>query len=119
MPMDGRRWTTQEQLEWLQKRHPAYLEAQLKGRYDQFWPGLYQDWFSAFPAREPTVDDPSDSEPDDQLDREHEPMVTSAGDSIHTSSTHNGVASDNTVKKRRKKKVSYRFNIELTSHHLI
>lgn len=96
MSKDKRRWTTQEQLEWLQKRHPDYLDAQSKGRYDRFWPGLFQDWFNAFPAREPTADDPTDSEPGDQPDHEHESEVTPAG-----------------------KKVSYRSNIKLASHDSI
>jgi hypothetical protein len=43
---------------------PDYLDAQAKGRYDSFWPWFFMEWFKAFPAPEPTADDPMDSEPE-------------------------------------------------------
>lgn len=64
MSHNKRRWTTPEQQDWLIASFPEYLEAQAKGRYDQFWPKLFQDWFACFPAREPTAEDPTDTEPE-------------------------------------------------------
>lgn len=64
MPKDKRRWTTPEQRNWLIVSFPEYLEAQAQGRYNKFWPKLFQEWFDYFPPREPTADDPTDSEPE-------------------------------------------------------
>lgn len=106
MPNDKRRWTTAEQLQWLERRHPDYLEAQSNGRYDRFWPGLFQDWFAVFPAREPAEDDPTDSEPEAQPDLEAELQNMSTTDSITTPSKRKDTASNNGPNKRKKKMVS-------------
>lgn len=65
---DGWRWTTPAQLAWLLAQFPSYLEAQAEGRYDKFWPGFFRDWFTMFPAPEPTENDPSVSEGEDDDD---------------------------------------------------
>lgn len=65
---DKRRWTTPEQLKYLLAQFPAYLESQSHGRYDKFWPSFFRDWFEEFPPREPTDDDPSDSEGENDND---------------------------------------------------
>ena len=59
---DKRRWTTASQLEWLLTQFPSYLDAQSQGRYDKFWPTFFRDWFEKFPLCEPTNEDPSESE---------------------------------------------------------
>lgn len=61
---DRRRWTTPVQRSWLLASIPDYLEAQSKGRYDKFWPQFFEEWFKAFPAREPGPQDLTDTEPD-------------------------------------------------------
>jgi hypothetical protein len=46
---------SKQQLQWLEAKYPSYLEAQARGRYDQYWPKFFQDWFEEFPAPEPPV----------------------------------------------------------------
>lgn len=105
MPTDGRRWTTQEQLEWLQQRHPDYLEAQAEGRYDRFWPQLYQEWFTQFPAREPTSNDPTDSEPEAESDCDSN-LQDTAATNPSSSLKRKNTATGKVPKKRKKKIVS-------------
>jgi hypothetical protein len=70
MPLDKRRWTSPQQLRWLEAKYPSYLEAQSRGRYDQYWPTFFQDWFEEFPAPEPRSDEPTDSEHESDSDSE-------------------------------------------------
>ena len=53
---------TASQLKWLLTQFPSYLDAQLQGHYDKFWPTFFRDWFEKFPLHEPTDKDPSKSE---------------------------------------------------------
>ena len=70
MPLDKRWWTTPQQAEWLTAQFPSYLQAQSRGRYDQYWPGFFQEWFKEFPAPEPASDEPTDSEYESDSDSE-------------------------------------------------
>ena len=79
--LDRRRWTTPEQRQWLEDRFPSYMEAQAGGRYDNYWPTFFQEWFEKWPASEPHWDDPTDSERDsdsdsDQTDAESSPATS-------------------------------------------
>lgn len=56
-----RKWTTPEQKAWMEARMDGYMEAKSRGSFVRFWPAFYRDWFEAFPAPEPTDDDPMDS----------------------------------------------------------
>lgn len=105
MAKDRRRWTTPEQLDWLQQRHPAYLEAQSQGRYDKFWPKIFQDWFATFPAREPTENDPVDSdlEPESDSEPELQKASTTTSDSTSGSSKRKKKAGADVPNKRKKK----------------
>ena len=107
---DKRRWTTPAQLEWLLSQFPAYLEAQSQGRYDKFWPGFFRDWFELFPVREPTAEDPSDSEGEseddmvsDNEDNDKEEADKSSG---ATSKRKRGATDVQKSKKKSKKLVS-------------
>lgn len=109
---DKRRWTSPAQLKWLLGKFPAYLEAQSLGRYDKFWPGFYRDWFEEFPPREPTDNDPSDSEgeidddhgsDDDDDDIEEEVDNNAGGASKRKRGTNKG---ESKTKKKKKKSVS-------------
>jgi hypothetical protein len=68
MSSDKRRWASPEQNSFLLSYFPEYLEAQSKGRYDKFWPKLFQEWFAKFPAPTPQPDDKTDSEPEPDAD---------------------------------------------------
>jgi hypothetical protein len=72
MPVDKRRWTTPAQHDFLLDYFPGYLEAQAKGRYDQFWPNFFQQWFVKFPAPTPGPNDLTDSEPEPETESEAE-----------------------------------------------
>lgn len=76
---DGRRWATGEQVSWLMASYPEYYEAQRRGRFDEFWPKFYTDWFTSFPPRTPTANDPSDS---DEPASEHDVPVESADEAL-------------------------------------
>lgn len=51
---EGRRWSTLEQAAWLQEQIPTYLRAKAGGHRGSylFWEGLYEGWFSRWPAAE-------------------------------------------------------------------
>jgi hypothetical protein len=70
MPLDKRRWTTLQQQQWLAAKFPAYREAQSKNKYDRFWPTFFEEWFNEYPASEPRVDEPTDSEHESDSDSE-------------------------------------------------
>ncbi|KZP04770.1 hypothetical protein FIBSPDRAFT_967837 [Athelia psychrophila] len=65
---DKRRWATGEQVSWLMASYPDYFEAQRRGRFDEFWPKFFTNWFESFPARAPAANDPTDSEPEPDSD---------------------------------------------------
>ncbi|KAG1739222.1 hypothetical protein EDD22DRAFT_959397 [Suillus occidentalis] len=53
--MPAARWTTDEQVEWLQERLPQYMTEHQKGKdYSHFWPMLIADWFKQFPEEAAT-----------------------------------------------------------------
>ncbi|KIK77961.1 hypothetical protein PAXRUDRAFT_165274 [Paxillus rubicundulus Ve08.2h10] len=49
--MPAARWTTKEQLEFLNGQLPSYLENCEAKSYDWFWPGLNTAWFVKWPER--------------------------------------------------------------------
>lgn len=59
---DLRRWATPAQIRWLLAWIAAYLEAQRTNTFHLFWPKLFSAWFKAFPNREPTDSDDTDSD---------------------------------------------------------
>lgn len=61
MAKDKRRWATTEQIRWLLGWIADYLEAQRTNTFHIFWSDLFGAWFKAFPCREPTSDDDTDS----------------------------------------------------------
>jgi hypothetical protein len=53
--MPAARWTTDEQVEWLQERLPQYMTEHQKDKdYSHFWPMLIADWFKKFPEEAAT-----------------------------------------------------------------
>lgn len=66
MVEDKRRWTTAAEFRWLIAWIADYLEAQRTNTFHLFWTKLFKAWFKAFPDREPTAADNTDSdeEPD-------------------------------------------------------
>ena len=47
--MMGKKWTTEEQDEFLDGYHTQYLESQKEGRYGKLWPLVDEAWFSKYP----------------------------------------------------------------------
>lgn len=48
--MPAARWTTDEQVEWLQEHLPQYMiEHQKDKDYSHFWPMVNAEWFKQFP----------------------------------------------------------------------
>lgn len=87
MPLDKRRWTSASELPWLVACIPEYLEAQKKSKYHKFWAPFFEQYFSAYPVRDATEADQSDSgsesdcDSDAPLDTEEEEVfsTTAAG----------------------------------------
>ena len=79
--LDKRHWTTPAQHQWFQDFFPSYMEAQARGRYDNFWPKFFQEWFEKWPASEPRWTDPTDLEHNSDSDSEQtdaEPSPTTS-----------------------------------------
>ncbi|KAF7965470.1 hypothetical protein HWV62_43299 [Athelia sp. TMB] len=87
MPLDKRRWTSASELPWLVACIPEYLEAQKKSKYHKFWAPFFEQYFTAYPVRDATEADQSDSgsesdcDSDAPLDTEEEEVfsTTAAG----------------------------------------
>jgi hypothetical protein len=47
--MPRRRWTSTEQLDWLQPRMPAFTEAQESKNFNTFFSEVYKAWFEKYP----------------------------------------------------------------------
>ncbi|KAG2743662.1 hypothetical protein P692DRAFT_20878490 [Suillus brevipes Sb2] len=64
--MAPRRWTTSQELEWLQNELPEFLKMQKEQKLTRFYELLYPKWFSHFPERfkywEPTGNPPHGQE---------------------------------------------------------
>jgi len=50
--MTGRRWTTDDQLAFLESHFPKYQQAQADKTLSSFWPFIYRTWFERYPERE-------------------------------------------------------------------
>jgi hypothetical protein len=72
-PKGGRKgWATTEQEKWLRERIPAYHTAQATGARGlaEFWPPLWEGWFSTWPEpAEAESAEASSSKPDDSDQR--------------------------------------------------
>jgi hypothetical protein len=59
-----KRWTTDEQAEFLTSKIPDFLRAQSDGYLSLFWPPLDKEWFARFPKRGLPAASPEQSTPD-------------------------------------------------------
>ena len=55
--MPRRKWTTEEQYEWLSERIPDFVEAQQTGTVSVFITSVTQKWYQEWPPGEPTEDE--------------------------------------------------------------
>lgn len=62
MVEDKHQWTTAAEFRWLIAWITDYLEAQRTNTFHLFWTKLFKAWFKAFPNREPTDSDNTDSD---------------------------------------------------------
>jgi hypothetical protein len=109
MSSDKRRWASPEQNSFLLSYFPEYLEAQSKGRYDKFWPKLFQEWFAKFPAPQPQPDDKTDSEPEPDVDSgcESDESAESSPDAVTNKRKRTKTAKKKN--KKRAKQVGYEY----------
>jgi len=50
--MPGKPWTTDEQVVFLTKNIPHFLEAQAAKTLPAFWPRIFREWFEKFPEKD-------------------------------------------------------------------
>lgn len=81
--MAPRRWTTSEELEWLQNELPEFLRMQKEQKLARFYELLFPKWFSRFPERfkywEPTGNPPHGR---NEVDHQNDDSVPDGDESV-------------------------------------
>ena len=101
---DKRRWTTASQLEWLLTQFSSYLDTQSQGHYNKFWPTFFKDWFEKFPLCEPTDEDPSGSEGENNDSNSNDANNDTNNAEEGNNNTHTSKRKQRTNKMDKKKK---------------
>ncbi|KAG2096704.1 uncharacterized protein F5147DRAFT_656516 [Suillus discolor] len=81
--MAPRRWTTSQELEWLQNELPEFLKMQKEQKLTRFYELLSPKWFSRFPERfkywEPTGNPPHGR---DEVDHQNDDSIPDGDESV-------------------------------------
>ena len=85
----------------------GYMEAKSRHSFIKFWPAFYRDWFEAFPAPEPTDNEPlepdsnedsnNDDGGDDEGNAEAAPELSEAPKTSKKGGEKPAVVSDNVI----------------------